>query len=81
MPNKNYQRGVRLEREVMQIFKKHGYSVARTAGSHSPFDVVLFKETEQLKRECRVLVLVQCKTHIQKMKGGKKNDRSNRKTD
>lgn len=58
--NKNYLRGVRLEREVMQIFKEHGYIVMRTAGSHSPFDVVLVKEGP-LKRICFV-AFVQCKT-------------------
>ena len=59
MPNKNYQRGVRLEREVMNIFKAKGYIAQRTAGSHSPFDVVLVKENKD-KKICFV-AFVQCK--------------------
>ena len=60
MPNPNYERGVRLEREIMQIFKDNGYIVMRTAGSHSPFDVVLIKESAELKKICFV-AFVQCK--------------------
>ncbi|KKK57623.1 hypothetical protein LCGC14_3052580 [marine sediment metagenome] len=61
MGNPNYRRGVRLEREIMQIFKDNGYIVMRTAGSHSPFDVVLVKESSELKKICFV-AFVQCKT-------------------
>jgi len=57
--NKNYQRGVRLEREVVNIFKEHGYIAQRTAGSHSPYDVVLIKEGKN-KKICFV-AFVQCK--------------------
>ena len=64
MANPNYKRGVRLEREVMQIFKEHGFVVMRTAGSHSPFDVVLVKESEELKKICFV-AFVQCKVKRQ----------------
>ena len=64
MVNPNYKRGVRLEREVMQIFKEHGFIVMRTAGSHSPFDVVLVKESDELKKICFV-AFVQCKVKRQ----------------
>ena len=56
----NYDKGVRLEREVVQIFKEHGFIAQRMAGSHSPFDVVLIKETEENKKICFV-AFVQCK--------------------
>ena len=55
-----YEKGVRLEREVVNIFKKHGYIATRTAGSHSPFDVILVKETNENKKICFV-AFVQCK--------------------
>ncbi len=42
----NYTRGVRLEREVQDIFRKAGWEAIRTAGSHSPFDVILVKYTD-----------------------------------
>lgn len=67
MVNKNYERGVRLEREVVNLFKNAGYKAVRTAGSHSPFDVIIWKESKELKKICFV-AFVQCKT--EKMKGG-----------
>jgi Holliday junction resolvase len=62
MSNPNYDAGVRLEREVMAIFKREGYEVARTAGSHGPWDVILLKRGRGREYEVRCLVLVQCKT-------------------
>ena len=61
MANKNYLRGVRLEREVVNLFKENGWIAQRTAGSHSPFDVVLVKESDDLKKIVFV-AFVQCKT-------------------
>lgn len=62
MPNRNYEAGVRFEREVMEIFEQAGFEEkARTAGSHGPWDVVMLKRTPQNEYEVRVLVLVQCK--------------------
>lgn len=63
MKNKNYLRGVRLEREVQEIFRKAGYIALRTAGSHSPWDVVLVKESDKMKKICFV-AFVQCKTKL-----------------
>ena len=67
MPNKNYLRGVRFEREVQEIFKKAGYVTMRTAGSHSPYDVILVKKTENMEKIANVC-FVQCKTHVIKKK-------------
>jgi len=36
----NYRRGVTAERKALKVLEEAGYIVARTAGSHSPFDVV-----------------------------------------
>ena len=41
MPNKSYQKGYRLERQLVNEARKQGLIAARTAGSHSPFDVVI----------------------------------------
>lgn len=38
--NKNYQRGTRFERIIIQTLEKLGYSTLRTAGSHGFADVV-----------------------------------------
>lgn len=60
MPNKNYVRGVRFEREVVSIFKKAGWEAIRTAGSHSPYDVILIKKGPVEK--IAFVAFVQCKT-------------------
>lgn len=36
----NYRRGYLAERKAVKLLELAGYTVARTAGSHSPFDVV-----------------------------------------
>ena len=61
--NKNYERGRRFEYEVMDIFKRAGYVVSRTAGSHSLFDVALIKMTKDMKKIAHV-AFVQCRTEL-----------------
>ena len=39
MPNANYTKGVVLEREIVNLFKGVGCTVARTAGSHGKYDL------------------------------------------
>lgn len=69
MPNPNYLAGVRLEREILHLLKKHlnpkGYTIIRTAGSHSPVDIVVLKHIKN-KGRIREYFGIQCKT--------KKND-------
>lgn len=62
--NKNYKQGVRFEREVQKIFEKEGFETLRTAGSHSPFDVVLIKHEDRAGGIRRIahVAFVQCKT-------------------
>lgn len=56
----NYEKGVRFEREIIELFKQAGYQVVRAAGSHSPFDFVAIKTTSQ--NEKRVYFIAgQCK--------------------
>lgn len=55
-----YKKGVRFEREVIKIFKENGFGTLRTAGSHSPFDVVIWKETPENKKIAYV-AFIQCK--------------------
>lgn len=49
----NGRRGADYERRVGKVLEGHGYIVVRSAGSHSPADLVAMKPGE--------LVLVQCK--------------------
>ena len=60
MANPNYKKGVRLEREVVQIFKDAGYVAQRTAGYHSDYDVMVIKKTRDSNKICFVF-FVQCK--------------------
>ena len=66
MVNKNYLRGVRLEREVQKIFRDAGWVAVRTAGSHSPWDIILVKRTDKLEKKLMIefVAFVQCKTKL-----------------
>jgi hypothetical protein len=48
MPNANYQKGVRLERDVVNWFKSVGCTAARTAGSHGKYDLYVIGHLEQI---------------------------------
>ena len=54
MSNANYIKGVKLERDVVNMFKKDGWSSTRTAGYHSIFDVIIWKESFKHKKICFV---------------------------
>ena len=53
MPNKNYLRGVVVERKAKEELEQRGYTVFRCAGSHGIFDLIAFS-TKDIR-------LVQCK--------------------
>jgi Holliday junction resolvase len=40
MPNKNYLRGRRKEYKILEREKKEGNIAVRSAGSHSPIDII-----------------------------------------
>ncbi len=61
----SYKKGRDFEYEVKHIFESNGYEVLRTAGSHSPYDLILIKYTPENKRMV-FLTFVQCK--IKKLK-------------
>jgi len=55
MPNKNYIKGRRKEYKYVKIMRELGFIAQRTAGSHSPFDVIAINpDTKQIR-------LIQCK--------------------
>ena len=72
MTNPQYKAGVRFEYEIMKLLKeilpKEKYTIIRTAGSHSPVDVVIIKHLTN-KGPQRVFG-IQCKT--KKLKGGER---------
>lgn len=55
MPNKNYIKGVRKERKIVNQARENGHIAFRSAGSHSPIDVCIIDRKE------RKIYLVQCK--------------------
>jgi Holliday junction resolvase len=55
MPNKNYVNGRRKEYKLVHALKEKGFIAFRSAGSHSPFDVV------GVNMEKRVILFCQLK--------------------
>ena len=47
MPNKAYIKGVRKERYLVNKARGHGLLAFRSAGSHSPIDVVIINKHRQ----------------------------------
>lgn len=74
MSNPSYRAGVRLEYEIMSILANaldpNKYKIIRTAGSHSPVDVVVLKYVGN-QGKSREYFGIQCKT-----KKLKKNERN-----
>jgi Holliday junction resolvase len=56
MPNRRYQKGYRKENKVVNQLKSLGYVAFRSAGSHSPIDVI---GIHPVTKKC---ILIQCKS-------------------
>ena len=68
MVQTNYEKGVKFERELLNLLKSNGYEGCRTAGSHSPYDVICWKTTRDYKKEARITFkgevgMIQCKVN------------------
>lgn len=56
MPNSNYERGVRFERQVKEEWNEKGYVTFRTAGSHGAFDIIAVHPEHPTELiQCKVL--------------------------
>ena len=66
MPNRNYVNGRAKEYRIMNVAKKEGKIALRSAGSHSPIDVVVINILEMK------INLIQCKP--KSMSQNKRND-------
>ena len=56
MPNKNYIKGRRKEYKLCNEYKKRGYDIVqRTAGSHSPMDIIA------IHKGLKIIKLIQSK--------------------
>lgn len=44
MTNKNYRSGRRFEYKIKKWLEKYGWFICRTAGSHSAFDLIAFRD-------------------------------------
>lgn len=47
MPNKNYIKGVKKERMIVNSFRNLGHIAFRSAGSHSPIDVCCINQVDK----------------------------------
>lgn len=63
MPNKMYRTGYRLERDVKIALEQDGYTVFRSAGSHSQADLIALAATDCEGVGITDVVLIQCKRH------------------
>lgn len=59
MVNNNYVKGANFERKVKKFYEGLGYLVFRTAGSHSPADLIAFPPLRNIKEWQPILI--QCK--------------------
>ena len=68
MSNPHYKAGARFEYEIMKLLKEHlpkeKYTIIRTAGSHSPVDVLIVKHLG--KQGTNRSFGIQCKTRKKK---------------
>jgi len=48
MPNKNYRKGYMKERKIVNTARAKGHVSFRSAGSHSPIDVIIIDDKKQL---------------------------------
>ena len=56
MPNKNYLKGRRKEYKIVQKLRDEGFDIVqRTAGSHSPIDIIA------IAKDIRVIKFIQSK--------------------
>lgn len=55
MPNKNYNKGVRLERKIVNAARDENKIAFRSAGSHSPIDTCV------IDMENKRIIFSQCK--------------------
>lgn len=68
MPNKNYQKGARFERKIVNDEREKGKIAYRSAGSHSKIDVTIIDiEKKEIK-------LLQCKKYKKKISGKERQE-------
>ena len=51
----NYRRGAAIEYRATKEFKQMGFLAQRTAGSHSPFDIIVIGKKNVLLVQCKLL--------------------------
>lgn len=66
MPNRNYNKGRAYEYKIKKRYEKLGYTVFRSAGSHSPADLVavcpVVLRAATLHAPQTEVIFIQCKT-------------------
>lgn len=54
MSNQNYRRGANFERKVKKWYEDKGDFVVRSAGSHSPVDLVVLRYGQTVLVQCKI---------------------------
>jgi hypothetical protein len=80
LPNKNYRRGVVIERKIKDYLEILGYTVIRSAGSHGVYDLIAVNENQpsepvrciQVKRAATLIGAkrIRLKHHFPTMQSG-----------
>ena len=66
MPNKNYNSGRSFEYRIKKWLEERGWLCCRTAGSHSPFDIIAMACGQTLAIQCKYNSKV-TKTELQEL--------------
>lgn len=64
MPNSRYQYSANKEREIKRLLEDEGYFATRSAGSHTPADVIAIKPTKCGHANHFIVRFIQIKTSI-----------------
>ncbi len=72
MPNKNYVKGRKYEYDIVHLMRDKGYLAFRSAGSHSPVDVVA------IDGKNKIIKLIQCKPKSMSEKAKQRLEEANK---
>ena len=69
MPNKNYITGRRFEYKVRDEWRAKGYVALRSAGSHSPYDVIALQPCDEYSVHTEIHLGIEYRTIVTPITG------------
>ncbi len=73
MPNLIYRRGANFERRVKQYLVDRNWTVLRSAGSHTPIDLIAFRQGEVQLIQCKLSGNISSQAKTQLLEIAKEN--------